>query len=93
MVTFDGNSHLDFAFQKALHYNHYRKNYKMSLQNGVIQPGLCIKKQPAFIPTKIFLYQIRINTLLHRKKISRTLISQIRKSSFKNRNQYQQSVH
>ena len=51
MVTFDGDSHLDLAFQKALCYSHHRKNFKKSLQNGVILPGLCTKKQPVFIPT------------------------------------------
>ena len=51
MVTFDGNSHLDLAFHKALHYSRHRENYKNGLQNGVIPPGLCIKKQPAFIST------------------------------------------
>ena len=33
MVTFDGNSHLDLAFQKALRYSHHKENYKKSLQN------------------------------------------------------------
>ena len=51
MVTFHGNSHLDLAFQKVLRYSHHRENYKKSLQNGVIPPGLRIKKQPAFMPT------------------------------------------
>ena len=33
IVTFDGNSHLDLAFQKALRYSHHKENYKKSLQN------------------------------------------------------------
>ena len=51
MITFDGNSYLDLAIQKALRYSHHKENYKKSLQNGVIPPGLRIKKQPAFVPT------------------------------------------
>ena len=62
MVSFDGNSHL--AFQKALRYSRHRENYKKSLQNGVIPPGLLIKKQPAFITTTEDFY-IKLDSILY----------------------------
>ena len=62
MVSFDGNSHL--AFQKALLYSRHRENCKKSLQNGVIPPGLLIKKQPAFITTTEDFY-IKLDSILY----------------------------
>ena len=62
MVSFDGNSHL--AFQKALRFSRHRENYKKSLQNGVIPPGLLIKKQPAFITTTEDFY-IKLDSILY----------------------------
>ena len=64
MVTFDGNSHLDSVFQKALRYSHHRENYNKSLQNGVIPPGLRINKQLAFIPTTADFY-IKWDSILY----------------------------
>ena len=54
MVTFDGNSHLNLAFQETLRYSQHRENYKKSLQIRVISSGLRIEKQPAFTPTTDF---------------------------------------
>ena len=31
MVLFDGNSHLDYLYQKSLRYQHHRENYVTSL--------------------------------------------------------------
>ena len=63
MVTFDGNSHVDLVFLKALRYIHHRENYKESLQNGVIPPGLrkrnneCLyRQQKIFISNGIRYY-------------------------------------
>ena len=70
MVTFDGNSHLDLAFQKTLRDSHHRENYKKSLQNGVIIPGLRMKKQPAFTPTTDF--YIKRDSLLYDGLFART---------------------
>ena len=50
MVLSDGNSQLDYLFQKSLRYNHHRENYETSLRDGIIPPGLRIKKEPAFVP-------------------------------------------
>ena len=47
MVFFDGNSHLDYIYQKSLRYQHHRENYVTSLL-GFIPKGLRIKKCPAF---------------------------------------------
>ena len=54
MVTFDGNAHLNLAFQETLRYSQHRENYKKSLQIRVISSGLRIEKQPAFTPTTDF---------------------------------------
>ena len=48
MVFFDGNSHLDYLYQKSLRYKHHRENYVTSLLEGFIPKGLRIKKRPAF---------------------------------------------
>ena len=48
MVFFDGNSHLDYLYQKLLRYKHHRENYVTSLLEGFIPKGLRIKKRPAF---------------------------------------------
>ena len=51
----DGNLHLDNLFQKLLRYNHHKENYQTSLRDGIIPPGLQIKKEPAIVPvTKDF---------------------------------------
>ena len=50
MVLSDGNSQLDYLFQKSLRYNHHRENYQISIRDGIIPPGLQIKKEPAFVP-------------------------------------------
>ena len=89
MVTFDGNSHLDLVFQKALRYSRHRENYKESLQNGVIPPGLRIKKQPAFIPTTEDFY-IKWDSILYdaeRKLVELLLVES--ESRCEDRNRYQ----
>lgn len=50
MVLSDGNSQLDYLFQKSLRYNHHRENYQISIRDGIIPPGLQIKKEPTFVP-------------------------------------------
>ena len=89
MVTFDGNSHLHLVFQKALRYSHQRENYKESLQNGVIPPGLRIKKQPAFIPTTEDFY-IKWDSILYdaeRKLVELLLVES--ENRCEDRNRYQ----
>ena len=94
MITFDGNSHLDLAFQKALRCSHHWESYKNNLQNEVIPSGLRIKKQPAFIPTKEY-FHIKWDTILYsaERKFRRTLFSWIKKSGCKDRNRHQQPVN
>ena len=48
MVIFDGNTHLDYLYQKSLRYQHHRENYLTSLLKGLIPSGLKINKRPAF---------------------------------------------
>ena len=48
MVVFDGNTHLDYLYQKSLRYQHHRENYLKSLLEGLILSGLKINKRPAF---------------------------------------------
>ena len=48
MVFFDGNSHLDYLYQKSLRYQHHRENYVRSLLEGFIPKGLRTEKRPAF---------------------------------------------
>ena len=48
MVVFDGNTHLDYLYQKSLCYQHHRENYLTSLLEGLIPSGLRINKRPAF---------------------------------------------
>ena len=48
MVFFDGNSHLDYLYQKSLRYQYHRENCVTSLLEGFIPKGLRIKKRPAF---------------------------------------------
>ena len=48
MVVFDGNTHLDYLYQKSLRYQHHRENYLTSLLEGLIPSGLRINKRPAF---------------------------------------------
>ena len=47
MVYLDGNTHLDFLYQKSLLYQHHRENYQTSFLEGLIPSGLRIKKRPA----------------------------------------------
>ena len=47
MIFFDGNSHLDYPYQKSLRYQHHHENYVTSLL-GFIPKGLRIKNCPAF---------------------------------------------
>ena len=35
MVLSDGNSQLDYLFQKSLRYNHHRENYQISIRDGI----------------------------------------------------------
>ena len=89
MVTFDGNSHVDLVFLKALRCSHHRENYKESLQNGVIPPGLRIKKQPAFIPTTEDFY-IKWDSILYdaeRKLVELLLVES--ENRCEDRNRYQ----
>ena len=37
MVFFDGNSHLDYLYQKSLRYQHHCENYVTSLLVGLYQ--------------------------------------------------------
>ena len=48
MVVFDGNTHLDYLYQKSLRYQHHRENYLTSLLEELIPSGLKINKRPAF---------------------------------------------
>ena len=48
MVIFDGNTHLDYLYQKSLHYQHHQENYHTSLLEGLIPSGLKINKRLAF---------------------------------------------
>ena len=48
MVVFDGNTYLDYLYQKSLRYQHHRENYLNSLLEGLIPFGLRINKRPAF---------------------------------------------
>ena len=48
MVSFDGNSHLDYLYQKLLRQQHHRENYVTSLLEEFISKLLRIKKCPAF---------------------------------------------
>ena len=48
MVSFDGNSHLDYLYQKLLRQQHHRENYVTSLLEEFISKLLRIKKRPAF---------------------------------------------
>ena len=50
MVLNDGTSYLDPLFQKLLHYNHHKENYKISLEEGVTPTGLKVRRYPAFLP-------------------------------------------
>ena len=47
MVFLDGNSHLDYLYQKSLRYWHH-ENYVTSLLEGFIPKGLRFKKRPVF---------------------------------------------
>ena len=80
MVTFDGNSHLDLAFRKALRFSHHTEHYKKSLENGVIPPELRIKKQPAFIPTTEDFY-IKWDSILYdaKRKLVELLLAESEK--------------
>ena len=80
IITFDGNSHLDLAFQKALRYSHHKENYKKSLQNGVIPHRLRIKKQPAFVPTTEDFY-IKWDSILYdaERKLVELLLVELEK--------------
>ena len=48
MVFFDGNSPLDYLYQKSLHYQHHRENYVTSFLAGFILKVLRIKKRSTF---------------------------------------------
>ena len=48
MVIFDGNTHLDYLYQKSLRYQHHRENCLTSLLEGLIPSGSKINKRPAF---------------------------------------------
>ena len=48
MVFLDSNSHLDYLYQKSLHYQHHCENYVTNLLEGFILKGLRMKKRPAF---------------------------------------------
>ena len=47
VVVFDGNTHLDYLYQKSLRYQHHRENYLTSLIEGLIPSGLKSNKRPA----------------------------------------------
>ena len=49
MVLNHGLSYFDHLFQKSLRYYHHKKNYKISLKEGIIPTGLRIKKEPAIL--------------------------------------------
>ena len=40
MVVFDGNTHLDYLYQKSLRYQHHRENYLTSMFEGWIPSHL-----------------------------------------------------
>ena len=64
MTLFDGNSHLDYLYQKSLRYRHHRENYVTSLLGGFIPEGLRIKKRPVFeVVTDHF--ENQWNSILH----------------------------
>ena len=48
LVAFDGNTHLEYLYQKSLRYEHHRGNYLTSLLERLIPFGLKINKSPAF---------------------------------------------
>ena len=50
IVLNDWLSHLDHLLQKSFRYHYRKKNYKISLQEGIIPTGLKIKKEPGFVP-------------------------------------------
>ena len=68
MVLNNYFSHLDHLFQKSLHYNHHKENYKISLQERVISPELKSGKDPAFLPVTDG-FQQKWDTILMQKKI------------------------
>ena len=49
MTLFDGNSHLDYLYQKSLRYRHHRENYVTSLLVGFIPEGLRINQETSSI--------------------------------------------
>ena len=48
LVVFDGNTHLDYLYQKSLRHQHGRENYLTILLQGFIPSGLKINKHRAF---------------------------------------------
>ena len=56
-------SHLNLLLQKSLRFSHHKLNYILSLSEGVIPPGMKIKKKPAFQPVSED-FEVKLNSIL-----------------------------
>ena len=63
MVTFDGNSHLDLAFQKVLHYSHHRKLQKESTEWSDSTWVTHKEATSLYTNNRRFLYRMEFDTL------------------------------